>query len=374
MVVDSQGNLFGTTGGNSEGAAFPLEDNPWGDPPWEDGTVFQVVPGCGSIATLASFTDSNGTSPYGGLIEDSQGNLFGITYDTVFEVAAGSGTITTLASFNGSYPVGSLYEDSRGNLFGTAYNSDGDSVFELAQGSGTITTLASFNGADPEGGLVEDNNGHLFGITSDGGTYGEGMLFEVTNLVPVITSSTASLPANAISLTITGTGFDTNLAYDCVTFSGDVRGIVTAATTTSLTVSLSGLSSLTGGTAFQASVTVDGISSGSAVPVATLAPVVTPSSTWVSAQSTALTIVGSGFDTNPANDTVTFSGGVTGTVTSATATQLTVSKLSGLSRGVLNASVRVDNVRQRQRRAGRDGGCGPGLHQSDFSDLHSGPK
>ena len=47
--------------------------------------------------------------PYGGLIMDSSGNLYGTTSGggasndgTVFELAHGSGTITTLASFNGT--------------------------------------------------------------------------------------------------------------------------------------------------------------------------------------------------------------------------------------------------------------------------------
>ena len=104
---------------------------------------------------------ANGANPFGGLVEDSSGNLFGTTAlggtsndGTVFEVAAGSGTITTLASFNGTNggsPYAGLVEDSSGNLFGTTTlggaNNDG-TVFEIAAGSGTITTLASFNGTN----------------------------------------------------------------------------------------------------------------------------------------------------------------------------------------------------------------------------------
>ena len=66
-------------------------------------------PVAGTITTLATFNGSNGASPYGGVVEDSSGNLFGAAYSgganndgTVFEVAAGSGTITTLATFNGT--------------------------------------------------------------------------------------------------------------------------------------------------------------------------------------------------------------------------------------------------------------------------------
>jgi uncharacterized repeat protein (TIGR03803 family) len=61
-----------------------------------------------TILTLATFDGSNGSSPYGGVIEDSSGNLFGTTNQggangegTVFEIKKGSGSVTTLASFNG---------------------------------------------------------------------------------------------------------------------------------------------------------------------------------------------------------------------------------------------------------------------------------
>jgi len=181
LVEDRSGNLFGTTG---QGGAF------------NDGTVFKVAAGSGSIITLASFNGPNGQQPVGGLVEDSSGNLFGTTYiggassaGTVFEVVAGSGSITTLASFNGAngaVPDGGVVEDRSGNLFGTTLGGGGPSndgtVFELAAGSGSITTLASFNGANgggPAAGLVEDRSGNLFGTTELGGASGDGTVFEV---------------------------------------------------------------------------------------------------------------------------------------------------------------------------------------------------
>jgi len=177
LIRDAQGNLFGTAesgGGNG------------------DGTVFVVPAGTGFIGTLASFNGANGAAPFGGLVRDAQGNLFGTTYlgggafdsGTVFELAAGSGTLTTLASFNGANanPFGSLVRDAQGNLYGTTQNGGlAGSVFELAAGSHTITTLASFhgaNGANPVAGLVRDAQGNLFGTTS-GGLYNQGTVFEL---------------------------------------------------------------------------------------------------------------------------------------------------------------------------------------------------
>src|SRR5262249_27533773 len=143
------------------------------------GTVFELAAGSGTITTLASFNGSNGANPLGVLIFDSAGNLYGTTNlggaandGTVFELAAGSGTITTLATFtgtNGANPQAGLLMDGSGNLYGTtrnggAYN-DG-TVFKVAPGSGVITTLASFSvyvGYFPLSSLVMDGSGNLYG-------------------------------------------------------------------------------------------------------------------------------------------------------------------------------------------------------------------
>ena len=57
-----------------------------------------------------------------------------------------------------------------------------------------------------------------------------------------------------------------------------------------------------------------------------------------------MTIHGFGFDSTAVHDVVTFSSGATGTVSSATATTLTVIGLSGLTGGALTASVTVDGI------------------------------
>jgi uncharacterized repeat protein (TIGR03803 family) len=150
-----------------------------------------------TLTTLASFNSTNGAGSFSGLVEDSSGNLFGMTFlggasndGTVFEIVHSSNTITDLASFNGTNganPMGNLVEDSNGNLFGTAEaggaNNEG-TVFEVVQGSNTITVLASFNntnGEFPENGLVEDSSGNLFGTTDAGGPDGDGTVFEVAH-------------------------------------------------------------------------------------------------------------------------------------------------------------------------------------------------
>ena len=94
-----------------------------------------------------------------------------------------------------------------------------------------------------------------------------------------ITANTTTLAVTATSLTINGLDFDPTAANDSVTFgNAGVSGTVSAATSTSLTVSLTGYTGVTGGTALTASVGVDGVTSSSAVQVATAQPVVTSSS------------------------------------------------------------------------------------------------
>jgi len=221
LIEDGNGDLFGTAYG---GGAAGL------------GTVFEVPAGSSTITTLATFNGTNGANPIAGLIRDNNGNLFGTTVSggpaytgtitgdgTVFEVpSGGSGTITTLASFdgtNGSNPVGGLIEDGNGNFFGTTYQGqfpDG-TVFELPSNGSGLATLATFdntNGANPEGTLVEDGNGNLFGTTLNGGTNGEGTVFEVQPLSGTATS--------LVSFNVSdGQNPDSNLLLDG---SGDLFG------------------------------------------------------------------------------------------------------------------------------------------------------
>ena len=171
LIMDSSGNLYGTT--QVEAPSTTARFSSW-------------PKGSGTITTLASFNGTNGADPYAGLIMDSSGNLYGTTSaggasndGTVFELAQGSGTITTLASFNGTdgrMPVwrpdhGQQRQSLRHDRSLEAPTGDG-TVFELAKGSGTITTLASFNGtngADPHAGLIMDSSGNLYGTTTSGG-------------------------------------------------------------------------------------------------------------------------------------------------------------------------------------------------------------
>ncbi|HKD59825.1 MAG TPA: choice-of-anchor tandem repeat GloVer-containing protein [Terracidiphilus sp.] len=171
-----------------------------------------------TLTTLTSLTD--GQLPWGSLVVDANGNLFGTTegggasgYGTVYEIAKTSSgyasTPTTLVSFtgndDGSDPLAALIVDANGNLFGTAQSGGVNgvgTVFEIVKTSSgyasTPTIVVSFDnshGAVPEAGLIADANGNLFGTTAVGGLDGGGTVFEIVKT----SSGYASAPTILVS-------------------------------------------------------------------------------------------------------------------------------------------------------------------------------
>jgi uncharacterized repeat protein (TIGR03803 family) len=181
LVIDSAGNLYGTTDGGG---------------PQNFGTVFKIDPS-GKETVLHNFTAADGQHPEAGLLLDSAGNLYGTTRDgglgagtsgTVFKVDP-SGNESVLYSFtggnDGGNPEGSVVMDSAGNLYGTTEvggtNGDG-TVFKLDP-SGKESVLHSFTGPDGAGpygtNLAMDAMGNLYGTTERGGAYSWGAVFQL---------------------------------------------------------------------------------------------------------------------------------------------------------------------------------------------------
>jgi uncharacterized repeat protein (TIGR03803 family) len=120
LIFDPSGNLYGATAYGGTGSG---------------GTVFELTPSNGTwtYSLLYSFTGSSACGPQGSLVMDGAGNLYGTTFcdgahglGSVFELSPSSGgwTYTALYDFagarNGGYPYGSVVFDSNGNLYGTA--------------------------------------------------------------------------------------------------------------------------------------------------------------------------------------------------------------------------------------------------------------
>jgi len=184
LAGDPSGNLYGTTG---DGGEFGY------------GTVFKVTPS-GTERVIHDFPSysTDGYDPYyGSLVRDTSGNLYGTTqlggefgHGTIFEVSS-AGAESVRYSFtggaDGSEPVAGLAIDSADNLYGTA--SGGGSygngvVFELTAG-GTYSVLHSFassptDGAFPASTLARDPSGNLYGTTQNGGASSLGTIFKVT--------------------------------------------------------------------------------------------------------------------------------------------------------------------------------------------------
>jgi hypothetical protein len=167
-----------------------------------------------------------------------------------------------------------------------------------------------------------------------------GSAVKVGVITPVISSSVRHVVNGNTYIYLHGSGFSTTLAGNKVTFPGGPAAKVTAATNTQLTIVLTGVH--TG--VLNAAVTVNSAPAAvhAVAAVTPIIPVVTRNTSFLSLVATTLTIYGSNFSLVPSSNIVVFSNGVTGVVSKASATQLTISGLSGLVEGSLSIVVTVD--------------------------------
>jgi uncharacterized repeat protein (TIGR03803 family) len=164
-------------------------------------------------STLHTFTETTNFWPQGTLIEDSAGNLYGITkaggaygVGSVYELSppAGGGltwTLTTLYSFvpyggGGYVPISELIQDSSGAFYGTTYYG-GDPicscgvVYKLTPpsvkgGVWTEKALYAFTTQNADGRLpaqaapTMNSQGTIYGVTIAGGAWNSGTIFQLT--------------------------------------------------------------------------------------------------------------------------------------------------------------------------------------------------
>lgn len=223
LVQATDGNFYGLTlrGGHTN-----------------KGIIFRITP-TGTLTRLHSFCVQTGCTdgwfrdrkvfgvpgvgtspPLGGLIQATDGNLYGTTSNggtnldadagTVFRITL-SGQFTTLHSFcpvrypcpDGAYPVAGLVQATDGTLYGTTSIAGphyGGTVFKITPG-GMLTTLYSFcaqtncvDGTMPLAPLVQATDGNFYGTTMYGGditstlcttlrnyVYGCGTVFKISS-------------------------------------------------------------------------------------------------------------------------------------------------------------------------------------------------
>jgi len=233
--ANPQAPLVQATNGDLYGTALDGGTSPYGT----NGTVFQITPS-GAFTALRSFCLQSGCTdgehPAAGLIQATNGNLYGTTEEggstglgTVFKITP-SGALTILDSLSigdgsGPYPTAGLVQATNGDLYGTTVGGGANgagTVFKITP-SGALTTIYSFcavtqigggcvggsnsnNGFTPLAGLLQATNGDLYGTTYGGGTSNQGTVFKITTGGALTTLYSFCSKSNAQSDCLDGSG------------------------------------------------------------------------------------------------------------------------------------------------------------------------
>jgi uncharacterized repeat protein (TIGR03803 family) len=162
------------------------------------GTIVKLTTD-GTVKAMHNFSaTSGGNSPQGLLIQAADGNIYGTTVGggiyglgTIFTLNATTGKVTFLYNFGGATsdgwdPLGGVIQGTDGNLYGTtAYGgtNKAGSIFQLTLG-GEYSQLYSFpasqglNGSEqPSSPPMQDTLGIFYGTTPYGGTKSLGSVF-----------------------------------------------------------------------------------------------------------------------------------------------------------------------------------------------------
>jgi uncharacterized repeat protein (TIGR03803 family) len=183
----------------------------------------------------------------------TDGNLYGTasetgasTDGTVFQFNPTTNTLTTLHNFlgsasnDGANPAGPLALGTNGDFYGTTTSGgiDDNGTFYSITTKGKIKILYSFNpaidstsGYYPSAGVTLGNTGKFYGVTLNGGTFGQGTIFEITPAGKLTwlhnfneTTDNAGFPVFPLTL-----GSDGNL-YSSATNNGGVQSLFEIAT------------------------------------------------------------------------------------------------------------------------------------------------
>lgn len=188
LILDPQGNLYGTTYSGGSGSA---------------GTVFKLDT-TNTETVLYSFTGgSDGGNPFGGVTQDGNGVLYGTTENGGFAMHYGcckgvafslsGGSEQVLYTFTGGKDGGTPASDLvlyNGVLYGTTLSggfSGQGTAFSLTmakgKGKNKEKVLHGFtgkkDGASPRAGLLLNAQGVLYGTAQKGGRFKQGTVFQV---------------------------------------------------------------------------------------------------------------------------------------------------------------------------------------------------
>ncbi len=200
LTFDTAGNLYGATsdGVNEYGGCSPANDC---------GSIFEMTPQSGGTwneQVIFRFDGAHGVKPTGPLMFDSAGRLYGHAtggggnYGNVFKLtlsAKGRWHEDVLHTFqgnqDGAYPGNNLAFDKVGNLYGTTdlgEDRNGNccfgQVYELVRHThGFSKRVVHYfhggsDGVNSGSGVLFDAAWNLYGESQDGGSTGNGVVFE----------------------------------------------------------------------------------------------------------------------------------------------------------------------------------------------------
>jgi uncharacterized repeat protein (TIGR03803 family) len=193
LVLGRDGNFYGTT---VKGGTENLSGG-------GNGTIFKITP-AGTLTVLHSFCGaacSEGVNPYSRLVESTGGTFFGTTLSggvyglgTVYKITL-QGVFSTIYNFcavtgcpDGASPILGLIQGSDGKLYGLTYaEMDPSTLFSITT-TGKLTTLHTFcpggapctDGTFPAGELVQGVDGNFFGVNHSDGSGNGGTIYEIT--------------------------------------------------------------------------------------------------------------------------------------------------------------------------------------------------
>lgn len=163
------------------------------------GAFYRVTSALNSEKVLVDFNYTNGSDP-NLPIQGTDGNFYGTAVyggtskiGVVYKITPG-GAITVLHNFagypkDGASPQGVLVQGTDGNFYGTTYQGGANNygtIFKITP-AGVLTLLHSFapsstnlDGANPQTGLVLGSDGNFYGATVIGGYFNGGLLYKIT--------------------------------------------------------------------------------------------------------------------------------------------------------------------------------------------------
>lgn len=183
LALGNDGNIYfaAAGGGKGFGAIGRLDSN-------------------GNVSVVYAFADAKeGLSPFAGVIQASDNNLYGTTFlggedgaGVVFKVTPSTQAYTKLHEFKSDKggheprsPYTGLVEGPDGALYGTTLYGGPTrkgTVFRITT-DGVFSIIHNFDGGDgenPEGRLVVDSDGAMYGTTMLGGSSNRGVIYRIT--------------------------------------------------------------------------------------------------------------------------------------------------------------------------------------------------